>query len=593
MELDGLSRSALRGRPLPVGAAGAIRRVCHILAALLLAALLAQPAAASSFTLRTGNNSANAQTMTIDSNQCSTAGPRAMYVGGIVTAGASAETNVTVSISTPTNGFFLAGGQQQTQTIGSLAAGTSAGAYWFIGYGCTVNATTTVTITITSSAGTTTRNITLTAKTAISANAGGNVASSTLGAGAVVGQTIYFETTYDFGGSDTGDEFMFQPSGAQTFNAGCFRLVGSQVMSSNIAPVAAGTTNTLYFVQTQKQAGNGYTATIRYFFEYQCANTTTTARPYAMQTSGNSLKYTGNYDGSGSISISFPGASNPFTITKTQDRSYAVGGTTSTVKYTVTISNPSVYASRISQIVDTLPSGASFAAIDAASQVTAANSSSVPSAGATGTITFFGKQDVSYQIAAGGSVTLVYTVTMPAAGGSYANSAQGYFGQATTPTATVTFTVHDPAPITVIKASQPWSDPVSGTTDPLAIPGAYVHYTITVANPAVYPIDADTLVVTDGTPPNLAMFVNSLLSGSAPVLFQDGATSSTLTITYTDLASSTDDVDFSNDGGTTWTYTPVPDGTGFDSAVTNFRIRPKGTMAASSSFSLIVRYKVS
>jgi hypothetical protein len=569
------------------------RRILAFLAGLLLAALLAQPAAASSFTLRTGNNAASSQTMTIDSNQCATAGPRAMYVGGVVTAGGSAETNVTVSISTPTNGFFLAGGQQQTQTIGSLAAGASAGAYWFIGYGCTVNAATTVTVTITSSAGTTTRNITLTAKTAISANAGGNVASSTLGAGAVVGQTIYFETTYDFGGSDTGDEFMFQPSGAQAFNAGCFRMVGSRVMASNIAPVTVGTTNTLYFVQTQKQAGNGYTATIRYFFEYQCANTTTTARPYAMQTSGNSLKYTGNYDGSGSISISFPGATNPFTITKTQDRSYAIGGTTSTVKYTVTISNPSAYASRISRIVDTLPSGASFAAIDAASQVTAANSSSVPSAGATGTITFFGKQDVSYQIAAGGSVTLVYTVTMPAAAGSYANSAQGYFGQATTPAATVTFTVHDPAPITVIKASQPWSDPVSGTTDPLAIPGAYVHYTITVANPAVYPIDADTLVVIDGTPANLAMFVNGLLSGSAPVLFQDGATSSTLTVTYADLASSTDDIDFSNDGGTTWTYTPVPDGTGFDSAVTNFRIRPKGTMAASSSFSLIVRYKVS
>lgn len=569
------------------------RRLLSLLASLLVSLLLAQPAAASSFTLRTGNNATSSQTMTIDSNQCSTAGPRAMYVGGVVTAGGSAETNVTVSISTPTSGFFLAGGQQQTQTIGSLAPGATAGAYWFIGYGCTVDATTSPVITVTSSAGTTTRTITLTARTAISANAGGNVASSSLGAGAVVGQTIYFETTYDFGGSDTGDEFMFQPSGSQNFNAGCFRLVGTRVMASNIAPVTVGTTNTLYFTQTQKQSGNGYTATIRYFFEYQCANTTTTARPYAMQTSGNSLKYTGNYDGSGSISISFPGASNPFTITKTQDRSYAVGGTSPTVKYTVTIGNPSAYASRISQIVDTLPSGASFAAIDAASQVTAANSSSVPSAGATGTITFQGKQDVSYQIAAGGSVTLVYTVTLPPTAGTYTNSAQGYFGQATTPAATATFTIHPPAPITVVKASQPYSDPIRGTTDPLAIPGAYVHYTITVVNPAVYPIDADTIVVADATPANLALFVNGLLSGSAPVLFQDGGTSSALTFTYTDLASPDDDIDFSNDGGTTWTYTPVPDGSGFDSTVTNFRIRPKGTMAANSSFSLIARYKVS
>lgn len=570
-----------------------IGRMLLTLAGLAIAALLlVQPVQAATFGLRTGNNAGSAQTMPIDSNQCATAGPRAMYVGGVITAGGTAETNVTASISTPTNGFFLAGGQQQTQTIGSLAAGGTAGAFWFIGYGCTVNASTTVTITISSSAGTTTRNITLTAKTAISANAGGNVTSSTLGPGAVVGQTIYFDTAYDFGGSDIGDEFMFQPSGGQNFNAGCFRMVGSRVMASNITPVVVGTTNQLYFLQTQKQSGNGYTATIRYYFEYQCANTTTTARPYAMQTSGNALKYTGNFDGTGSISMSFPGATNPFTITKTEDRSFALAGTSATVKYTITISNPSAYDSRISQIVDTLPAGASFAAIDASSQVTTANSSSVPSAGATGTITFSGKQDVSYTIAAGGSVTLIYTVTMPSTAGSYTNNVQAYFGQATTSTASATFTVYTPAPITVVKSSQAYSDPVNGTTNPKLIPGSYVHYTITVANPAAYPIDANSIVITDATPSHLTFFVNNLPSASAPVLFQDGGTSSALTFTYTSLSSTSDDVDFSDNGGSSWSYTPTPDASGFDAAVTNIRIRPKGTMAANSSFALIIRYQV-
>ena len=568
------------------------RFLSWLIGLLLTVLLLAQPAAAGTFTLRTGKDSTATQTMTIDSNQCASQGPRAMYVGGLITAGASAETNITASISTPTNGFFLAGGQQQTQTIGSLAAGATASVFWFIGYGCTVNATTSPVVTITSSAGTTNRTLTLTAMTAISANAGGNVASSTLGPGAVVGQTISFDTVYDFGGSDIGDEFMFQPSGGQNFNAGCFRMVGSRVMASNITPVVVGTLNTLYFLQTQKQSGNGYTATIRYYFEYQCAGTNTTARPYAMQTSGNSLKYTGNFDGSGSISISFPGATNPFTITKTEDRSWALAGTSETVKYTVTISNPSAYASRISQIVDTLPAGASFAAIDSASQVTTANSSSVPAVGATGAITFQGKQDVSYAIAAGGSVTLVYTVTMPSTAGTYSNSAQGYFGQATTATASVAFNIYNPVPLTVVKASQAFSDPVNGTTNPKHIPGGYVHYTITVANPAPYPIDADSVVITDPTPSNVALFVNSLPSASAPVLFQDGSPASELAFAYTSLASTTDDVEFSNDGGTNWTYTPVPDGSGFDAAVTNIRVRPKGTMAANSSFSLTVRYRV-
>ena len=61
-------------------------------------------------------------------------------------------------------------------------------------------------------------------------------------------------------------------------------------------------------------------------------------------------------------------------------------------------------------------------------------------------------------------------------------------------------------------------------------------------------------------------------------LFVNGTPSSALTWTFTSLSSTTDDVDFSNDGGTTWTYVPVPDANGYDAAVTHLRLRPKGTM---------------
>ena len=61
--------------------------------------------------------------------------------------------------------------------------------------------------------------------------------------------------------------------------------------------------------------------------------------------------------------------------------------------------------------------------------------------------------------------------------------------------------------------------------------------------------------------------------------FVQGTPSSTLTWTYTALNSNTDDVDFSNDGGTTWTYVPVPGADGADAAVNALRLRPKGTMA--------------
>jgi fimbrial isopeptide formation D2 family protein len=563
-----------------------IRLGLFVLAALAFAA----PAQAQlTFQLRTGDSTTNVQSMPIDSNNCAGSGPRAMYVGGVITnTGGATVNNIVATISGVTGNFAL--GQGATQSIGSLGAGQSTGVYWHIDYGCSIT-TVTSTIAITSSVATVSRTVGLSTKSSISANAGGNVLSSTLGPGAVVGQTIWFDASYDFGGTSVGDEFILQPSGSQAFDAVCFRLVGTEIRASNITPIVVGTLNKIYFRQTQQQSGNGYFATVRYYFEYQCAGASTTARPYATMTSGTSLKYTGNYDGSGSISISFPGATNPFTISKTSDISSAIAGAAATVKYTVTVSNPSVYASRISQFVDTLPVGAKFLAIDAASNVTAANSSSVPATNATGTLTFTGRQDQSYLIAAGATVKLIYTVQMPSTAGSYSNSARATFGTATTPTVSATFTVVNPAPLTMVKSSQANTDPSNGVTNPKMIPGARVAYTVTVANPNAFATTADSIVIVDPTPLHLALYVSNISGSSGgPIRFQDGSTSSGLTYTFTSLASTTDDVDFSKDGGATWTYVPTPNLLGADPLVNRIRIRPKGAMAANSSFSLLFGY---
>jgi len=543
------------------------------------------------FQLRTGDPATNVQSMPIDSNNCAGSGPRAMYVGGVITnTGATTVNNIVATLNGITGNFAL--GQAAAQSVGSLGAGQSTGVYWHIDYGCSVS-TINATVGISSSAASVSRNVGLSTVSAISANAGGNVLSSTLGPGAVVGQTIYFDASYDFGGTDVGDEFILQPSGGQQFDAVCFRLVGTEIRGSNIAPIAVGTTNRIYFRQTVKQSGNGYFANVRYFFEYQCAGASTTARPYATMTSGNALKYTGNYDGASSFSISFPGATNPFSISKSQDISSALAGTAATVKYTVTVTNPSVHASRISQFVDILPAGAKFLALDPASNVTAANSSSIPAANATGTLTFTGRQDQSYLIPAGGSVSLVYTVQMPTAAGTYTNSARAVFGAATTPTATAAFNVIAPAPLTLVKASQAMSDPLNGTVNPKLIPGARVGYTVTVANPNPFAATADSILIVDPTPARLSLYVSNISGSSGgPLRFQNGATASGLTYTFTSLASQTDDVDFSSDNGATWTYVPAPNSAGADPLVTRIRIRPKGAMAANSSFSLLFGYVV-
>jgi hypothetical protein len=148
------------------------------------------------------------------------------------------------------------------------------------------------------------------------------------------------------------------------------------------------------------------------------------------------------------------------------------------------------------------------------------------------------------------------------------------------------------APLTIVKASQVYSDPVKGTVSPKAIPGGFLTYTITVGNPTSTAVDSNTIVVLDATPANLQLFVGDLINGAGPLVFQQGATHSALTYSWGGLASTTDDLEFSNNGGTSWTYTPVPNALGVDPAVTHFRIRPKGAMAANSSFSLQVRYRL-
>jgi hypothetical protein len=104
-------------------------------------------------------------------------------------------------------------------------------------------------------------------------------------------------------------------------------------------------------------------------------------------------------------------------------------------------------------------------------------------------------------------------------------------------------------------------------------------YNVRVTNQGSGPVDNNAVVIVDPVPANTRLFVGNLGgAGSGPVQFVNGSPSSALTWTFTALNSMTDDVDFSNDSGATWTYVPVPDANGYDAAVTTLRLRPKGTM---------------
>ncbi len=151
--------------------------------------------------------------------------------------------------------------------------------------------------------------------------------------------------------------------------------------------------------------------------------------------------------------------------------------------------------------------------------------------------------------------------------------------------------------LSVSKISSIIADPVNGNTNPKAIPGATIEYLITVANTGLIATDPGTVVVWDDGPADAKMCLIGRSGG--PVIFGDPGSNSNLTYDYggagsveTDLAVTTDDLEFSDDGGVTFDYTPIDDGEGCDTLITDFRVNPAGAFSAGGDFTITVRYEV-
>ncbi|HEY0035886.1 MAG TPA: hypothetical protein VGB66_04315, partial [Longimicrobium sp.] len=196
--------------------------------------------------------------LTLDSNSPCT-GPQAAYVSFQVTNTSGAtQTNLRSTISGFAGGIALAGGQAAEQWIGTLAPGASRTLWWFVSYPCTFGISNALVVTVSdTTVGSTTGIGTVTTSSMISAQAGGIVNTATLGAGAVVGQTITMDVSYDFGGASAGDTYNLQPAGNSAFSGGCFQLVRTTIVSSNVPAVPVGRENQQYFTATASASGNG------------------------------------------------------------------------------------------------------------------------------------------------------------------------------------------------------------------------------------------------------------------------------------------------------------------------------------------------
>lgn len=128
------------------------------------------------------------------------------------------------------------------------------------------------------------------------------------------------------------------------------------------------------------------------------------------------------------------------------------------------------------------------------------------------------------------------------------------------------------------------SDPINGTNNPKSIPGAISEYTLTATNSGLGATDNNSIVLSDKIPSNTTLYVGDISGvGSGPVRFIDGTPSSGLSYNFISLSSVTDGLSFSNDGGTTFTYTPLADASGFDSNITDIKMATTGSFLANGT----------
>ncbi len=147
-------------------------------------------------------------------------------------------------------------------------------------------------------------------------------------------------------------------------------------------------------------------------------------------------------------------------------------------------------------------------------------------------------------------------------------------------------------PLGIVKTSAVVADP-QGNLLPKRVPGAVVDYTTTISNPNGIFTTVNGVTFSDAIPANTVLRVADLgLLNSGPVVFAEGLIPSLLSYSFTSLGSTTDRLDFSNNNGATWTYTPVADANGYDSRVTNIRVRLGGNQVAGSTFSIRFRVRV-
>lgn len=149
-----------------------------------------------------------------------------------------------------------------------------------------------------------------------------------------------------------------------------------------------------------------------------------------------------------------------------------------------------------------------------------------------------------------------------------------------------------PQDMTIVLSSKTTWDGVNGTNRPLAVPGSKGRASLLVSNPDLVALDGGSIALTYKVPARTSVALDGDGTSSPIIGFTDGSPASGSMVIYTSAGAGDDDVDFSADGGTTWTYAPTAGNRPSEAAVTHLRFRPRGAMNAKGSFTVSFPYMV-
>lgn len=347
--------------------------------------------------------------------------------------------------------------------VGTLAPGESKVCYYYVTYPANTTPQATFNITLSdNTASSKTQSFVIRNRSSISANAGGTATQSFTNQD-LIGGTIIDDVTYVVGNVQNGDESDFQVAVSPQFDPTKISLLSTLVTASAVPGIPVGATDSLYFVTGN--GSNGASVTVRWIFRITGTNFTNYLLPCAGSTSGGSnYKYALNTSLGQGSPVTVSAAANPLTITKTSDKT--LYGISTISVFTITISNPGIYGVTIDKVTDQLPAGFTYQSLDGTSQATVANSTTVPSAGATGAITFEGGvtsgANTSYFVPAGGTFIIKYlATTAPATASNLLTTAKDYVGTTEVGTANNTVNVSGTLPLDLLSFRAAWQNTVA------------------------------------------------------------------------------------------------------------------------------------